>query len=35
VLVYTPDEFEQMRQERPFVQQEIVEKGRVLYEQSK
>ena len=32
VLVYTPDEFEQLCRERPFFQQEIVEKGQVLYE---
>jgi predicted nucleotidyltransferase len=32
VLVYTPQEFEQLCQERPFFQQEIVRKGQVLYE---
>lgn len=32
VLVYTPKEFEQLRQERAFVRQEIVAKGRVVYE---
>lgn len=32
ILVYTPSEFEQLCQERPFVRQEIVEKGIVLYE---
>ena len=32
VLVYTPDEFEQLCRERAFFQQEIVQKGRVLYE---
>ena len=35
VLVYTPDEFEQLCRERPFFQQEIVEKGRVLYERGR
>jgi predicted nucleotidyltransferase len=34
VLVYTPEEFEQLCRERAFFQQEIVQKGRVLYEQS-
>jgi predicted nucleotidyltransferase len=32
VLVYTPAEFAQLCQERMFVQNEIVSKGRVLYE---
>ena len=32
VLVYTPREFEQLSQERAFVRQEIVTKGRVVYE---
>lgn len=32
ILVYTPEEFERLRQERPFVRHEICEKGRVLYE---
>jgi len=32
ILVYTPDEFAQMSQERLFVRQEIAAKGRVLYE---
>jgi predicted nucleotidyltransferase len=31
VLIYTPQEFEQLCQERPFFQQEIL-KGKVLYE---
>ncbi len=34
VLVYTPEEFEQLSQERAFVRQEIVAKGRVIYERS-
>jgi predicted nucleotidyltransferase len=32
VLVYTPQEFEQMSRERAFVRQEIVTKGKVIYE---
>jgi predicted nucleotidyltransferase len=32
ILVYTPSEFDRLREERPFVREEIVEKGVVLYE---
>jgi predicted nucleotidyltransferase len=32
VLVYTPDEFERLSTTRPFVRQEIVDKGKVIYE---
>jgi predicted nucleotidyltransferase len=32
VLVYTPEEFEQLCRERVFFQQEILQKGLVLYE---
>jgi len=32
ILVYTPEEFAQLSQERPFVRQEIIAKGKVLYE---
>jgi predicted nucleotidyltransferase len=32
VLVYTPDEFKQLCQERAFIRDEIVNKGRLLYE---
>ena len=32
ILVYTPEEFAQLSRERPFVRQEILQKGRVLYE---
>jgi predicted nucleotidyltransferase len=32
VLVYTPQEFEQLSRERAFVRQEIVAKGKVVYE---
>jgi len=32
ILVYTPEEFAQLSQERPFVRQEILAKGKVIYE---
>ena len=32
VLVYTPNEFKRLSRERVFVRQEIVSKGRVIYE---
>ncbi|MGB9873169.1 MAG: nucleotidyltransferase domain-containing protein [Anaerolineae bacterium] len=32
ILVYTPEEFARLSQERPFVREEILRKGRVLYE---
>jgi len=32
ILVYTPQEFSQLSQERPFLRQEILAKGKVLYE---
>jgi len=32
ILVYTPNEFEQLRRERPFFRDEILNKGRVVYE---
>ena len=32
VLVYTPQEFDRLSQERVFVRQEIVGKGKVIYE---
>ena len=31
LLIYTPEEFEQLTQERRFIREEILEKGRVLY----
>lgn len=34
LLVYTPEEFDRLSQERDFFQQEIVEKGQVLYDRS-
>jgi predicted nucleotidyltransferase len=32
VLVYTPDEWAELSATRPFVQEEVIKKGRVLYE---
>jgi hypothetical protein len=32
ILVYTPAEFTQLSRERPFFRDEIVAKGRVIYE---
>ncbi len=32
VLVYTPEEFERMCAERPFFREEIMAKGKVIYE---
>src|SRR5574341_1555758 len=32
ILVYTPNEFEQLRRERPFFRDEILGKGKVIYE---
>jgi len=34
VLVYTPEEFRQLCEERPFVRDEIPTKGKVIYERS-
>jgi len=34
LLVYTPAEFEQLCRERPFFRDEVLAKGKVLYEQS-
>jgi hypothetical protein len=34
ILVYTPEEFDRLTRERAFIQQEIVEKGRLLYERA-
>lgn len=31
-IVYTPEEFSDIRQKEPFVQKEIIEKGKLLYE---
>lgn len=35
LLVYTPAEFEHLTRERAFLRQEIVAKGKVLYERNK
>lgn len=35
ILVYTPAEFAQLAQQRAFVREEIVAKGKVLYERGK
>ena len=35
VLVYTPEEFEQLSRERAFVRDEIVHKGQVIYERDR
>ena len=32
ILVYTPDEWEQMKAERPFFRQEILDKSKIVYE---
>jgi predicted nucleotidyltransferase len=34
LLVYTPEEFEVLCRERPFIREEILVKGRVVYERS-
>ncbi len=34
ILVYTPEEFAALVEERPFFREEILAKGRVLYERS-
>jgi predicted nucleotidyltransferase len=33
VLVYTPMEWHQMKSERPFIKVEVLEKGKVVYEE--
>jgi len=35
LLVYTPNEFEQLRRERPFFRDEILKKGKVVYERNR
>jgi len=35
ILVYTPQEFQQLSRERPFVRQEIIQKGQVIYERDR
>ncbi|MCX6089731.1 MAG: nucleotidyltransferase domain-containing protein [Candidatus Atribacteria bacterium] len=35
ILIYTPDKFDQLCTERPFFREEIIAKGKVIYEHSK
>jgi len=35
VLVYTPEEFDQLSRERPFFREEILAKGKTLYERNR
>lgn len=35
IMVYTPEEFEQLCNERPFFREEIVAKGKIVYEHGK
>jgi predicted nucleotidyltransferase len=35
VMVYTPEEFDQLCEDRPFFREEIVAKGEVIYEHGK
>jgi uncharacterized protein len=35
ILVYTPNEFEQLQRERPFFRDEILSKGKVVYERGR
>jgi len=35
LLIYTPEEFQQLCRERPFFQEEILAKGTVLYERNR
>lgn len=35
ILVYTPEEFDQLKQERPFVREEILAKSKVVYERKR
>ena len=34
LLVYTPEEFERLRRERPFFRDEVQDKGKVVYERA-
>lgn len=34
LLVYTPEEFERLRKERPFFRDELYAKGKVIYERA-
>jgi len=35
IMVYTPEEFDQLCVERPFFQEEIVARGKIVYERSR
>lgn len=35
LIIYTPEEFEQLRQQRSFVREAILSKGRVIYERGR
>jgi len=34
IMVYTPEEFDQLITERPFFREEVISKGKVIHEQS-
>lgn len=34
IIVYTPDEFENMRRKRAFIKDEVIDNGKLLYERS-
>lgn len=35
ILVYTPEEFDQMAQENYFIRNEVLKKGKIIYEQGR
>jgi hypothetical protein len=35
IVVYTPEEFDQLQANSPFFREEIITKGKIIYEQSK
>lgn len=35
IMVYTPEEFRRLCAERPFFKEEIIEKGKIVYEQGR
>jgi len=35
IVVYTPEEFDQLQANSPFFREEIIAKGKIIYEQSK
>ena len=34
ILIYTPEEWNTLTKERPFIQEEVIKKGKVVYERS-